>query len=110
MPLGLGHVFAVAPDAGVVGADDDVLEIVLEDGLLQKGIKESPRLPRGAGEHFAVRGPILLRVTLKTDGPSESAPAYPAQDAKGQSDGALEAALLREDKGPESCLLKEITQ
>jgi len=35
MPLGLGHVPAVAPDSGVIGADDNPLQALFLDGLLQ---------------------------------------------------------------------------
>jgi hypothetical protein len=36
MPLGLGHVLAVAPDPHVIGAHDNGLELLLLDGLRQQ--------------------------------------------------------------------------
>ena len=98
MPLGLGHVLAVAPDPGVIGADDDAFELLLLDGLLQNGMEQGARFPGRAREHFVVGRPVLLRVAVKTDGAGDGASAHAAQNAKGQRDGPLEAALLRENK------------
>src|ERR1035438_8848273 len=94
MPLGLGHALAVAPDPGVIGADDDVLELLLLEGLLQNGMEQGARFPGRAREDFVVGRPVLLRVAVKTDGARNGAPAHAAQNAKGQRDGPSEAALL----------------
>jgi hypothetical protein len=110
MPLGLRHVLAVAPDPGVIRADDDVWELLLLDRLLQNGMEQGARFPGRAREHFVVGRPVLLRVALKTDGAREGAPAHAAQNAKGQRDGPLEAALLREHKGPAGGRSQEIGQ
>src|ERR1035441_9083930 len=110
MPLGLGHALAVAPDPGVIGADDDVLELLLLDGLLQNGMEQGARFPGRAREDFVVGRPVLLRVAVKTDGAGDGAPAHAAQNAKGQRDGPLEAALLREHKAPAGGCSQEISQ
>ena len=100
MPLGLGHVLAVAPDPGVVSANDDPFQFLLLDGLFQNGVEQGARLPHRAREDFVVGRPVLVRIALKADGARERAPAHAAQDAKSQSDGPLEAALLGENKSP----------
>ena len=81
------HVFAIAPDPRVVDAQDDVVQLLLLDGLLENRMEQGPRLPSGAGKDFVVGRPILLRVALETDGAGQRALAHPAQDAKGQGDG-----------------------
>jgi hypothetical protein len=110
MPLGLGHLLAVTPDPGVIRADDDVLELLLLDGLLQNGMEQGARFPGRAREHFVVGRPVLLRVALKTDGARDRSAAHAAQNAKGQRDGPLEAAFLRENKAPASGHFQEISQ
>ena len=100
MPLSLGHMFAVAPDPGVVGADDDAFEFLLLDGLLQNRMKQGAWLPGRAGEDLVVGRPIFLGIALKTDGAREGAPAHAAQNAEGQRDGPLQTAFLRENKSP----------
>src|SRR2546428_9084091 len=99
MPLGVGHMFAIAPDPGVIGTQDDPLQLVVLDGLLQNGIEEGSPFPRRAGEDLVVCRPILLGVAVETDGPSQGALAHPTEDANGQGDGSLETALLGEDPG-----------
>src|SRR5207248_3340753 len=103
-------VFAVAPDPGVIDAQDDAFKFLLLDGLLEDGVEQLARLPGRAGEDFVIGRPILLGIALKTDGASQSAFADPAQDAKSQSDGAIEAALLREDRAPGLGRLQQIVE
>ena len=110
MPLGLGHVLAVAPDPRVIRADDDPFEFLLLDGLLQNGMEQGARLPGRTREDFVVRRPVLLRIALETDGARDGASAHATQNAKGQRDGPLEAALLREHKGPALGRCQEISQ
>ena len=110
MPLGLGHLLAVAPDPGVIRADDDVFELLLLDGLLQNGMEQGARFPGRAREDFVVRRPVLLRVALKTDSAGDGATAHAAQNAKGQSDGPLAAPFLGEKQVPASRLFQEISQ
>jgi hypothetical protein len=110
MPLGLGDVLAVAPDARVVGADDDPFQFLLLDGPLQNGMEQGPRLPGRAREDFVVGRPVLLGIARKTDGPGEGAPADAAKDAEGQRDRSLQAALLRENRVPTGGLFQEIGQ
>ena len=110
MPLGLGHVLAVAPDPGVIRADDDVFERLLLDGLLQNGMEQGAGFPGRAREDFVVRRPVLLGVAVKTDGAGDGATAHAAQNAKGQRDGPLAAAFLGEKQVPASRLFQEISQ
>ena len=106
MPLGLGHMLAIAPDPGVVGADDNWFQVVFLDGLFQNRVEQGARLPGGAGENFVVGRPILLGIALETNGAGERTPAHAAQDAKGQGDGSLEAAVLGENKTPAGGLVE----
>src|SRR6476660_9712726 len=94
MPLGLGHMLAVAPNPGVIGAHDDGRELLLDNGLLEDGIEQGPWFPLGAGENFVVSRPIFLGVARETNGPREGALANPAQDPKSHCQGSLQAALL----------------
>ena len=54
MPLGIGHMLAVAPDPGVICTDDKAREFLLGNSLLEDGIKQSPWFPLRAGEDLVV--------------------------------------------------------
>src|SRR5437773_4507696 len=110
MPLGVGHMFAIAPDPGVIGTQDDPLQLVVLDGLLQNGIEEGSPLPRRAGEDLVVCRPILLGIAVETDGASQGALTDATEDAKGQGEGPIQTALLREDPGPVSGVFKQVVQ
>ena len=94
MPLGVGHMFARAPDPRVVEADHDPLELMVLDGGFQEGMKERVRFPGRTGEELVVPGPVLLGVALKTDRSSQGAFAHSAQNPKGHSDGPIKGASL----------------
>ena len=100
MPLGIGHMLALAPDPSVIGTHDNTREFLLGNGLLEDGIKQGPCFPLRAGEDFVIGGPILLGVVVETDGSSHRPFADSAQDAKCQRQGPLQGAVLGEDRGP----------
>jgi len=110
MPLGLGHVFAGAPNARVVGADNDPLEALLLDGPLQNRMEEGARLPRATGKDLVIGRPVLLGVAVEGDGAGEGASAHAAEDAESQGDGPLQATVLREDAGPAGGLFEQVGQ
>ena len=78
--------------------------------MLQNGIEERPRLPRAPRENFVIGGPIFLGIALKTDGTGDRAFAHPTENAKGQREGAFQAAFLGKDKDPEAGVFDQEVQ
>lgn len=100
MPLGLGDVFALTPDPGVVDPDDHARKPVLLESVLEEGMEQSAWLPGGAGEDPVIRRPVLGRVTVEADGTGEGAFAEPGENAKSQRHGPLPGAVLGKDEWP----------